>query len=241
MPKKPKEPRLPKSLQLYDQTATEEAWARILVLGAAKTGKTTSILTTAPGPIFVLNCDDAEKNASALNFAKQQGAEFSAVNVRTIRQWHDAVSYAVELSKAEKIQTCVLDTITLLAQSLLNELKQEEWEDRRQMWGEFGDELQMGFRELCRVDCHLFIVAHPLPHDDGLLGILPAIPGKSAAYIPAEIADWIWFDYDPKLKPVRAFLVGPQKSWSHGARNAKRSVRISANATELIEELGMTP
>lgn len=236
-----KEPRLPKSLQLYDESATEESWARILLLGAAKTGKTTSVLTTAPKPIFVINCDDAEKNASALTYAKLQGAEFAAVNVRNIVQWNDAVDYAVALSKAEKAQTVVLDTITLLGRSLLEDLKQEDWDDPRRMWAEFGDELQFGFRRLCEVDAHLFIVAHPLPHDDGMLGILPAIPGKSAAYIPAEIADWIWFDYDPKMKPQRAYLVGPQKSWGHGARNAKRSIRLPANATKLIEELGMVP
>lgn len=234
--------RVPRGLTIVGPKEAGDTWARILLLGAAKTGKTTSVLLTAPQPIFVINCDDSERNQTALLNAARMGAKYTAANVRTIAQWHAVQQYAVDLAEAEEAQTIVLDTITLLGQNILMDLKQQDWNgDTRAMWGEFLDEMQMGMHQLLRVDAHLIVIAHPMPGEDTPEGLLPAMPGKAAAYIPARFADWIWFEFDPKEDPERGFLVGPQKHWRHGARHAKRSARVEADVCALFEELGIEP
>jgi hypothetical protein len=229
--------RVPKSLQLYDAEGTKaDSWARILMLGPAKAGKTVACALTSPKPVFVINCDGEH----ALIGAAALAAEYSAVDVTTGQQWMDAIGYATSLAAEGKVQTIVVDTLTLLADNLVDDFSRTM--SGFDLWGAVKEYLVGGVRDLKQAEAHLIVTAHALANEDSIVGVLPAIPGKAGTRIPAMLHDWVWLDIDTKTEPAeRRFLVGPQKNWNHGARNAKRSISIKADVIELFKELGIEP
>ncbi len=208
--------------------AADESFARVLLLGPMKQGKTTALLTTSPGPILVINCD----GVGATKYPKSQGAKFYQIDVRTRKQWISACKKAVALAAEGKIKTIVVDTITLLGDEILEELKIVDGYDK---WAELADSITTGCRQLFGASAHLFIVAHMDPREDEVAGIMPLIPGKTKVWLPSKVADWVLFCVDDTGQ--RKFLVGAQGKWSHSGRNVKRSVTINADVRDLLAEL----
>lgn len=227
----------PKGLKVYNEKDTQaDAWARILLMGPAKGGKTVVCARTAPGPVCIINCDGEH----ALQPAAAFKARYIALDAVDARSWNQAVQYACKLADLEKVSTIVVDTITLLADTIVEDLG-ERFEGF-DLWREVLDYLVGGIRDLKRANAHLIVIAHAIANENSIEGVLPAIPGKAATRIPAMLHDWIWLDLDMKKDPPqRQFLVGPQKNWNHGARNARRTTIVPDNIVELLEELGIDP
>lgn len=231
-------PKAPAGMHIYGPEDTEaDAWGRILLMGPAKGGKTTACLKTSPVPVFMINCD----GKGALVGARQQGAkDYYAVDVHSAEQWNRAVVYACKLATQEKISTIIVDPLTTLYDTILDDLKGSF--SGFDLWANVLDYMVGGIRDLRSADAHLIVTSHSMANEDSMQGVLPAIGGKSATRIPAMMHDWIWLDLEMHKEAVeRKFLVGPQKNWNHGARNAKRSVAIEANVTTLLKELGIRP
>jgi len=231
-------PKAPSGLRIYGPEDTEaDAWARILLMGPAKGGKTTACLKTSPKTVFMINCD----GKGALVGARQQGArDYYAVDVNSAEQWNKAVIFACKLATQEKISTIVVDPLTTLYDTILDDLKGSF--SGFDLWANVLDYMVGGIRDLRSADAHLIVTSHSMANEDSMQGVLPAIGGKSATRIPAMMHDWIWLDVEVGKDYVdRRFLVGPQKNWNHGARNAKRSVAIDADVVLLLKELGIKP
>lgn len=216
-----------------------EAYARVLLIGAMKVGKTTAILETAPGPIAVLNCD----GVAATLFPAKRGAKFEELQVRNNAGWQKGVDAAIKAAKDGKVKTIVLDTVTLLADSLHREFNRTK--QGFEIYAALETSLKDGLSKLLDAPAHVFVVAHMDPKgEDGSsnAGILPLIKGKATAvWVPSKISDWILFENDPMNKEPRRFLVGPQKYWNHSGRRITRSVEIKADVMQLFGELGITP
>ncbi len=222
---------------VYDQaSAKENAFARILLIGPAKAGKTTCLALTAPGPTLLINCDGDGATKGAAN----QGAEFMAVDANNRPSWIRAVNLAHRMAAEGKVKTIVLDTVTLLCDNLLDDITVtlEGWD----VWRELADKLRGGIKKLLTAEAHVFVVAHIEPEADTAAGILPAIPGKMKVKIPALLDDWVLLDVEPERMPhERQFLLGPQKNWSHSGRRVTRTCALRADVLELFAELGITP
>lgn len=222
------------ALEVYDETTiAENAFARILLLGPAKAGKTTCITTTAPLP-FVINCD----GASATKGAAALGGKFKAVNVESKADWQAACAMAVKLADQGEIKTVVVDTISLLSDTILEDLKLQftGWD----LWRELEASLMRGIKQLMQAPAHLFINAHMSPDFDASAGTLPSIGGKAKIKIPALLDDWVLLDVEGGRKPhERVFLLGPQKTWNHSGRNIKRTTQCEATVPALFAELGI--
>lgn len=232
--------KLPAGVMRSSEVA-KESFARVLLLGAAKLGKTTTLLETAPKPL-VINCD----GEGATQYAASGGADFLEVRVGNVngvgcvKAWTAARRAAKELVAAGEVRTVVLDTFTLLSDHLKEDLQVTK--QGFDLWNEMYDQLIGGIRRLAELPAHLFVVGHMDPAEDAVSGIMPLVQGKRAkAMLPAELADWIVFDYEAGRKPERAFLLGPQKYWTHSGRNIRKVQIVEANATKLIEALGFEP
>jgi hypothetical protein len=225
------------ALGIYDQTSAQEnAYARVLLIGPAKAGKTTCLALTSPGPALIINCDGdgATKGAAA------QGAEFMAIDATNRPSWKRAVGLAHQLAAEGKVRTIIVDTVTLLCDNLLDDITVtlEGWE----VWRELAEVLRGGIKKLLTAEAHVFVVAHVEPESDSAAGILPSIPGKMKVKIPGLLDDWILLDVEAERQPhERQFLLGPQKSWTHSGRNVKRTCAIPADVGELFRELGIKP
>ncbi len=221
------------ALGVYDhEHASENAYARVLLVGPAKQGKTTAVARTAPKPL-IINCD----GANATKGAASHGAAFKAINVTNRPSWQKAQTTAKALVDAGEVETVVVDTITLLADNLLDDisLTLEGFEK----WGELVHQLIGGYKALEKLDAHLFVIAHMTGGYTGSAGILPAIPGSAKERLPAMVDDWILFDCVPGRVPERAFTLGPQGEWQASGRNIRRNCVIPAEVPALFGELGI--
>lgn len=220
---------------MSESEAQENAFGRILLLGPAKAGKTTCIAGTAPLPL-VINCDGQSATKSArLTFPEQR---FNVVEATNRRSLANALSAAEKLVAAGAAKSVILDTLTLLADNLLDELSVTL--EGYDLWNEMADQLVGAVKRLCKLEAHVFVIAHMKPGDDPAEGVMPAIPGQSKIRIPALLDDWILLDVVPDRKPERAFLLGPQKSWTHSGRNVRRNCMVEASVPALFEELGLS-
>lgn len=214
--------------------AKANAFARVLLIGPAKAGKTTCVAKTAPKPL-IINCDGDTATTGASN----QGAQFQAIDVDGVASWRRAIQTAGKMVEAEVTRTIMVDTVSLLAKALERALKQryEGWD----VWRHLENELVTGFLALRELNAHLFMIAHMDPREDTAAGILPFIGGQSKVWLPGVIDDWIMLEVDPDRNPPRQFLLGPQKKWTHSGRSVRKVTAIDADVMLLFKELGIHP
>lgn len=214
------------------------SYARILVLGGMKIGKTTALLTTSPRP-GIINCDADD----ATKFAAKTGAKFLQWNAYTKSQWAKGVHAASMAVGDGVINTVIVDSMTLLGNNIVDELGVLHGEDKRGLYGDLIKVLMAGVKKLCKLQAHIFFVAHLSPDHDEVAGIVPLIGGQTKVLLPAFVSDWVLFRCDPEASDpalVRQFVLGAQGKWSASGRNIKRPNVIPATVPELFAELGIT-
>ncbi len=234
-------PKLPPGVQ--DSADVENSdFARVLLLGPMKTGKTTALLESATSKPLLINCDAK----GAAQFAKAGGAkffQFDCFNVNGVgaqNKWKEARRAAKDLVESGQTSIIIVDTISLLADHLVEDISLTA-SDGFEVYRTLYSEIVGGYKKLASLEAHIFLVGHMDPREDAVAGIMPLLPGKSQAIVPALVADWVLFNYDPQRKPERAFVLGPQDKWTHSGRNIKRSCTIPAEMGALFKELGIEP
>lgn len=223
------------SLGVMTQDEVEEsAYARVLLLGPAKAGKTTAIAGTAPQPL-IINCDGIGATKGAKHI---YDSTFDVVDAHNRAGLKNAVSVAEKMAAAGITKTVVLDTVTLLADSLLDEISVTltGWD----IWTELENCVMGALKRLCKLPAHVFVIAHMSPAKDPTEGIMPAIGGKLKTRLPAYLDDWVLLDVENDRKPhERAFLLGPQKTWTHSGRNIRKKEMCEATVPALLGHLGI--
>jgi hypothetical protein len=209
------------------------AFARILLLGPAKAGKSTAC-ATAPSPL-VINCD----GQGALKGAARLGGKFLAIDAYSRATWKAAIRQAVGWATEEKCRTIVVDSVTLLQDNLLDEIGQSF--SGFEKWGELARELVGGLKILLKAPAHLIVTAHMMADSDNIAGIVPVLSGQSKTRIPALLDDWVLLETLTEPTVKRQFLVGPQKNWTASGRNVRRSCAVEPTIPALFAELGIRP
>lgn len=205
------------------------AYARVLVTGIRKSGKTATIASTAPGPVCLLNCDGPGAPIAAL----QVGAkDLKIADVVSVDTWRRAVDGACKLAEAGKVNTIVVDTFTLLVNNVLT-LEYNQKLSGYDIWRNVLDDGLRGIHRLVKAPAHLFVVCH-FTMDDGQL----ALNGALKEQIPAMLHDIVHFEFDPKKDPCRMFHMGPSASGITGGRFSHENKTIEADAKLLLAELG---
>lgn len=219
-----------------------DGYLKMLLMGPPKGGKSSTVATTAPKPIFILNGDGKD----GLHYASTlPGAEFESGDVNTLDDLGRTASWLLKRVDAGEIRTVVIDTLTLLQSRIVDNFAEANGGVDLQGWGELFTKIKSVIQAFIDAPCHFIIVGHAVNTDGGSggHGTMPAIAGKLGTILPAMIHEWVWLDVDPKKKPeeARTFLVGPQGNWMHGCRHAKRTVAIEADIGALLEELEIDP
>ncbi len=223
------------TLRTFDQDSVQEStYARILLLGPSKAGKTTSCISTCPSPPYVINCDPED----ALHYpAKVLRAKFNGANVSNRVEWAEACKDACNQAENGSNKVIIVDTLTLLCESLLADC--ETTLRGFDVWTARDKAVMQGVQELISAPAHLIFVAHLDPRSDGAAGVVPVIGGKQLAVkLPAFLSDWILFDIEPGRKPERCFVLGAQKNWGHSGRHIKGASLIEADIGLLLEQMG---
>lgn len=225
------------ALEIYsDDDLQECAFARVLLTGDAKAGKTTLVGTTAPGPILFLNCD----GMGAPIAAKRHGGKFMVVDIGGIEQLQEAVQLACTMAAKGEVRTVVLDTITLLVNVVLLTQLRHRYRNEKDVgfivYRETGLAVIAALQKLINMPAHLFVLAH-YDTKDGLI----TLEGKLKKDVPGLVHDRIHLTFDPKKDPTRQLLIGPTASGLSGGRNSDESKTIAADIKLLLGELGISP
>lgn len=228
------------AIEIYSEGDVESVdYARVLLMGPAKSGKTVCAVATAPRPVFVINGD----GAGALTSATRHGAKFTAIDANSLGEYKSAVKFIGKEARKGKVGTVVVDTLTLLQRRCKDDLQRQGLEGY-DLWRELLDSFSGTTRTLLNSPAHVIVTAHVGKHDvsSGSLGTLPAIEGQFAGQAPGLFADIVWLETSISSKSGevrRQILVGPQGQWVHACRNADGSHAIDANITTLLETLGI--
>jgi len=224
----------PSKLDFYDEEFVEQAgFARVLLVGPPKVGKSVAVGTTAPGPVVILNCDQGE----ALVPVRRHGGKFKALNIDSALTWSRATKELPAMAERGECRTCVVDTVTLLAGNTLEREMASKYTGF-DVYSHMEDALMSGLNRLANAPMHLFVIAHMTK--DEAVGVLPDIPGKAKRLITGLLSDWILLSYDPKRTDMeRAFVLGPYEGWRGHGRNIKRTALIPADVGVLLDELGI--
>lgn len=221
---------------------------RVLLMGAAKSGKTTCAVATAPSPVRVIMCEDK----SALRGARRETTSFDwellPTEGKIFRTMQDFLLAAKNDAKAGKIKTLVVDPLSTLARRLLEESfdnnKTIAGKDNGMVaYGEYNRRFDHLTDYMMTIPCHVIAVSHysqVSAEIDGQIkksgdGVVPLIPGASRTALAAKFVDVMWFDFDQTDREKRILVVGPQGVWGRGSRSMKGNHVLPADFGELIK------
>lgn len=224
-----------------------ESRLRILMLGQPKAGKTSAVVSTSPGPVRVLLCEDM----SALREAKRRSPK-GHFDVEQIKGWNSmqkAMSEAKQDAASGNIKTLVIDPLSDFADRVLLECFEltktsQGNDDGRKAYPECTKRLKHLTEQLFAMPCHVVVICHHLvtgpDPGEGLektgQGIVPLLPGASRAIIAAKFSDIVWFDLKVvNGKEDRAFVTGPQGAWGPGCRSLPSTETLEPDITKLID------
>ncbi len=221
------------NLDIYDETELDETGkARILLTGEPKAGKTVAVLSTAPGPVLVLNCD----GPGAPMAARRHGAKnLKIVDVSSAEIWRRAVTAAITLANQGEVETIVVDTITVLVNQVLA-LEMTRKFQGYEIWRNVLDAGIGGLHRLLHAPAHVVVISH-FAIDDGQL----QLSGSLKTDVPALLHDRVHLDFVAKRDPERAFHIGPSASGLSGGRHSDENKIIPADMGILLTELGYKP
>lgn len=227
------------------QLATQlekEGFHRILVLGRAKVGKTTTCinsLVACYGLGYVIACGDK----SSLEPAARRTKKFEFDIVRSDEDFEAVLKEAREGVKASKYAWLLVDDFTLYAgwlegilrrQSVRGQLDrnpgaQNVEPDGRRVYPEYRTRLGNTVGRLFDLKCHIVFTGHYI--ESGQLldgqrdktgeGVMPLLTGAAREEIPARFKDVIFMVRNKKTGD-REFLISPAGvfEYAYGARSA---------------------
>jgi hypothetical protein len=219
-------------LEFYDEGELQRsAFARILLTGEPKVGKTTTILATAPTPICVLNCDRPGAPQAAIRHGAK---DLKILDVDTVAIWEKGYKAAWKLAEEGKVKSIVVDTLTLLVNNTLTLEHGKRFANSFDARRETINCMLAGLNCLFTASAHVFIVAH-YDQSDGLI----SLEGRLKKDIPGLIHDRVHMDYNAKRDPQRCYHIGPSVNGLSGGRSSDENKIIPADVKVLLKELGI--
>lgn len=224
-------------------------WARLLVLGAPKSGKTTTCITTAPGPVYVINSDDEY----SLRPASAHGGSFAYDNAYGNERGLQAIDLALKEAHrgvhAKQYTTIVWDTITRYsarAEAMFEDASRSAsgQADGRKFWPAHRKHILQCVDRLLALPAHVIILAHyqdKYRDQEGNAppvreGIVPALGGKLSADVPGLLSDVVYMDRDPQTGD-RYFACSSRGVYGPGGRSLRGVERVEGNLSKLIETM----
>lgn len=205
--------------------------ARVILVGRPKIGKTVA-LASAPDALF-LNADGSDAMTPVDTLTSHDPLVF---DVRSPKTFEQGIAHAEKLVKAGVVRSVVLDTLTLLADNVLDVLRQQGFQGF-DLWREFDSVMRGGLKRLTSLDAHVFMSCHIAFDDECGEGLVPMYPGQGRRKIMALFNDFVLMSLENER---RVFVLGPQGQWRGDGRNIRKKHMIDASVPKLLEELGLT-
>lgn len=216
-------------------------YLRVLMMGPPKVGKTACVVSTSPGPVHVLLCED---DSALLYASRLTKGEFTFDRTRNWGEMQTAILETSKRVKKGEIKTVVVDPLSTFAEKLeqqcLDATDSGKGPDGRRAYPAFNRRMSHLCAQLFAMKAHIIVITHYIDVGGGEVqpdsggeatprtgeGFMPMLPGKSRALVPAKFPDVVWFDY---VKGKRVIVTGPRGAWGPGCRSLKETRILSAD------------
>jgi hypothetical protein len=216
------------------------SYLRLLVLGGPKVGKTRTVIQSAPGPSYVINCDDQ----FSLKPAAVVRSDFvwdlvTGEDATIFQKMENAIGEARRGVKEGKYKTVVWDTLTYYAQRielvLAGATDTGKGPDGRRYWPEYEKRLRNVVDRLFSLKAHIIVTAHYIDVKGAAIdnqleksgeGIVPLLGGKARATLPAMFQDVVFLE---KKGGRRVFTCSSDGIWGPGCRNLEGVSQVDAD------------
>jgi len=225
---------------------------RLLVMGGPKSGKTSCLVCTSPGPVRVFLCEDDSALKGARRGIPVDGdrRRTNSFDFERIGGWDSMQKAITELKKdlkeGAKLKTLLIDPLGDFVYRLLDECfaltrTRDGNDDGRRAYPELAKRMRHLLDQLFRLPVNVIVVCHYTDTGgqaiEGQLersgqGIVPNLPGQVRATVAAKFVDVIWFEIRNKR---RIFVTGPEGAWGPGCRSMEGTVTLDADVAELIK------
>lgn len=212
------------------------SYLRLLVIGAPKVGKTQTIISTAPGPVYVINSDDENSLKPAARVCNFQWGLSTGNGLDTFDSSYLEARKGV---KEGRYQTVVWDTLSLYASRLQNFLFPTAGEKPGhgpQLWDLYRRHLLSCVDRLFSLKAHVIINSHYIKETVGedKSELLPMVSGKAVREIPALCQDIIYLD---AKGDSRYFSLSPKGITGVGCRSLPGIATLEADVSLLWEKM----
>ena len=171
---------------------------RLLIQGAAKVGKTTAAIATAPGPVFIIACDDD----SSLMEAARHRRDFFGERVTIkgpLAEMDNAKIAAKKAIKERGVKTIVIDQFNAFSDMIADELEAQydfngQGANGMQLWPAYLKKLTATLNYLFMLPAHVIVTSlyDDYKQKDADEGIQPMLIGKARKLIPAMFRDVVY-------------------------------------------------
>lgn len=233
-------------MPLASSSLAGQSFARLIVLGAPKVGKTTTCAKTSPGGVYVINSDDE----FALRPAATAGAEFTYDTA--LGSEHDlgaierAIREAQKGVKEGRYRTIIWDTVTRYAARAEDVFAAASAggsgkPDPRRWYPAHRKHVMNSVDRLLALPAHVILICHyqdKYRDQEGQAqpvreGIVPALGGKLAADLPAMVSDVVYLDRERSGE--RVFICSSQGVYGPGGRNLTGVDKVPADVSKLLD------
>lgn len=220
-----------------------DAYLRVLLMGAAKCGKSTSSIVSLEKTLglgYVLCCGDK----SGMLPATRQTKKFDFDIIRDEDDMEACLKAARDGVKEGKYKWILVDDFSLYASWLEGALRAASSvgrtePDGRRMWPEYKQRILNYPRRLFDLKAHVIFVLHyitPSKEIDGQRpksgeGIVPLLSGSAREEFPALFTDALFMEKEIEKGKTdrRVFRVNPEGVWGPGSRSADGTHTIDAD------------
>ncbi len=222
------------------------SYLRLLVLGAPKSGKTHTCISTAEGPIYVINSDDQYSLRPAARVCKFTWDLALGKDAQGIEACLHEARVGV---KEGRYKTIVWDTISRYSDRI-----QEVYADAtrnaagepdgRRFWPNYRKHLHGIIDRLFMLKAHVIVLSHYVEGSAVLIegqvkkageGVLPGLGGQARTSIPAEFQDIVFLE---KKGGRRYFVTASDGVFGPGCRSLAGVETCEADVGVLWKMMG---
>ncbi len=221
-------------------------YLRLLVLGAPKCGKSQTCISTAEGPVFVINSDDQYSLRPA---ARVCTFEWEMALGKDIQGIEKCLHEARTGVKEGRYKTIVWDTISRYSDRVqelfLNATNNAAGEpDGRRAWPQYKKHLHGVIDRLFMLKAHVIVLSHFIEASGAIIegqvkkggeGVLPGLAGTARTSIPAEFQDICYLE---KKGGKRFFVTSSDGVFGPGCRALQGVEQVDANIQTLWKAMG---
>jgi AAA domain len=223
-----------------------EPHMRVLLMGAAKCGKSTSTITSLvklAGQGYVMCCGDK----SGMSPAARRTSKFQFDVVRDENEMEAGIKEARRGTKEGEYKWIFVDDFSLYASFLEGALRDASAKlnksgepDGRRYWPEYKTRLLNVPRRLFELKAHVIFATHFIEQSQEIdgqraksgVGIVPMIGGSAREELPALFQDVVFME---KEKDRRVFKLNPEGVWGPGCRSTDETKIIDADFGEFLK------